>query len=144
MRLERADVADEHRATQGADLGIERGLEGNLRADAAGVARSDGDLVLHRWIILSPGGAMGRNLVVLFDGTWNNRKDRTNVPRMRRSIVSRGDDPEQPCRYRSGVGTSWHNWLSGGLFGRGHSENIQAGYAWLAKKYRRATACSSS
>ncbi len=80
---------------------------------------------------------MGRNLVVLFDGTWNNRKDRTNVLRMRRSIASSGeDDAAQPCRYLSGVGTRWHTRLTGGLFGRGLSENIRAGYAWLANRYR--------
>ena len=80
---------------------------------------------------------MARNVVLLFDGTWNNRKDVTNVLRLRRSIDSRGaDDPEQPCLYLRGVGTSWHNWLTGGLFGRGLSENIQLGYAWLARKHR--------
>lgn len=79
---------------------------------------------------------MARNLVVLFDGTWNDRKDKTNVLRMRESIESHGeDDPSQPCRYLTGVGTSWHNWLTGGLFGRGLSENIKQGYAWLAHEH---------
>ena len=45
---------------------------------------------------------MARNLILLFDGTWNNRKDKTNVLRMRQSIASGGeDDKEQPCRYLS-------------------------------------------
>ena len=80
---------------------------------------------------------MERNLVLLFDGTWNNRKDKTNVLRMRQSIASTGeDDEQQPLKYLTGVGTSWHNWLTGGLFGRGLSENIQAGYAWLARRHR--------
>ena len=80
---------------------------------------------------------MARNVVLLFDGTWNNRKDKTNVLRMRESIDSRGEhDAEQPCLYLTGVGTSWHNWLTGGLFGRGLSENIQLGYAWLARTHR--------
>lgn len=79
---------------------------------------------------------MARNLVLLFDGTWNNAKDKTNVLTMRESIDSTGEeDPLQPAKYLSGVGTSWHNWLTGGLFGRGLSENIQAGYAWLAGRY---------
>jgi uncharacterized protein (DUF2235 family) len=78
-----------------------------------------------------------RNLVLLFDGTWNNRKDKTNVLRMRQSIDSRGEhDPQQPCRYLTGVGTSWHSWLTGGLFGRGLSENILEGYAWLSRRHR--------
>jgi uncharacterized protein (DUF2235 family) len=80
---------------------------------------------------------MERNLVLLFDGTWNDRKDQTNVLRMRQSIDSTGeDDPLQPCRYLGGVGTSWHNRLTGGLFGRGLSENIKQGYAWLARHHR--------
>lgn len=80
---------------------------------------------------------MARNLVLLFDGTWNNRKDKTNVLRMREAIDSAGEaDERQPCKYLTGVGTSWHNWLTGGLFGRGLSENIQQGYAWLARAHR--------
>jgi uncharacterized protein (DUF2235 family) len=80
---------------------------------------------------------MARNLILLFDGTWNDRKDKTNVLRMRHSIASGGeDDKAQPCRYLTGVGTSWHNWLTGGLFGRGLSESIREGYAWLAAKHR--------
>ena len=76
---------------------------------------------------------MGRNVIVLFDGTWNNIKDDTNVVRMRDAIDSTGEhDPNQPYKYLTGVGTSWHNRLTGGLFGRGLSENIQAGYAWLS------------
>ena len=79
---------------------------------------------------------MARRIAVLFDGTWNNHKDRTNVIRMRESIRSRGpDDPEQPCFYDEGVGTRWYNRLSGGAFGRGLSENIQEAYAWLSAKY---------
>lgn len=80
---------------------------------------------------------MARNLTILFDGTWNQSRDQTNVVRMLQAIDSTGEhDPEQPCRYLSGVGTSWHNRLTGGLFGRGLSENIQAGYTWLAQMYR--------
>lgn len=80
---------------------------------------------------------MARNVVLLFDGTWNNTKHKTNVLSMREAIDSTGEqDPAQPTKYLSGVGTSWHNWLTGGLFGRGLSENIRAGYAWLAATYR--------
>jgi uncharacterized protein (DUF2235 family) len=77
---------------------------------------------------------MARNLVVLFDGTWNKRSTRTNVIRMRESIRSSGrDDGQQPVFYDEGVGTKWWNRLSGGAFGRGLSENIQEGYAWLSR-----------
>jgi uncharacterized protein (DUF2235 family) len=82
------------------------------------------------------GETMGRNLVLLFDGTWNNARDKTNVLHMRESIDSTGEeDPFQPTKCLSGVGTNWHTWLTGGLFGRGLSENIQAGYAWLAGRH---------
>src|SRR5690349_17709816 len=79
---------------------------------------------------------MPRNLVVLFDGTWNNKRTRTNVIRMRESIRTTGrDDPQQPCFYDEGVGTKWYNRLSGGAFGRGLSENIQEGHAWLSRHH---------
>src|SRR6266568_3868557 len=79
---------------------------------------------------------MGRRIVVLFDGTWNNRKDRTNVVRMRESVETSGPgDPVQPCFYDPGVGTHWYDRLTGGAFGQGLSENIRQGYAWLAEKH---------
>ena len=63
---------------------------------------------------------MARKLVVMFDGTWNNRKSRTNVVRMREAIASSGpDDPSQPCFYDPGVGTHWYDKITGGAFGRG-------------------------
>ena len=80
---------------------------------------------------------MARNLVVLFDGTWNNERSHTNVTRMREAIVSSGaDDPKQPLFYDTGVGTSWHTRLTGAAFGRGLSHNIRQGYGWLANRYR--------
>jgi len=79
---------------------------------------------------------MPRNIVLLFDGTWNTLRTATNVIRMRDCIRSQGrDDPQQPCFYDEGVGTKWHNRLSGGAFGRGLSENIQEGYAWLSRRH---------
>jgi uncharacterized protein (DUF2235 family) len=80
---------------------------------------------------------MGRRIALLFDGTWNNRKDRTNVTRMRDSIDTSGpDDAQQPCFYDSGVGTHWYQRFTGGAFGRGLSDNIRQGYAWLAGKHQ--------
>ena len=78
---------------------------------------------------------MTRRIVLLFDGTWNRRKHRTNVSRMHASIVSSGrDDPEQPCFYDEGVGTKWYTAITGGAFGRGLTENILEGYAWLSRR----------
>lgn len=80
---------------------------------------------------------MARRFVLLFDGTWNKRRTGTNVIRMRQAIRSEGPaDAGQPCFYDEGVGTKWWNRLSGGAFGRGLSENIQEGYAWLARHHR--------
>ncbi|MGQ0586727.1 MAG: DUF2235 domain-containing protein [Gammaproteobacteria bacterium] len=79
---------------------------------------------------------MARNLILLFDGTWNKRSTRTNVIRMRESIDSSGrDDARQPVFYDEGVGTKWWNRLSGGAFGRGLSENIMEGHAWLSRRH---------
>jgi uncharacterized protein (DUF2235 family) len=80
---------------------------------------------------------MSRNLCVLFDGTWNNSKDRTNVIRLKESITSTGPmDPLQPVFYDPGVGTHWYDCITGGAFGRGLSENIREGYAWIAQNHR--------
>lgn len=79
---------------------------------------------------------MARTIALLFDGTWNNRKDRTNVTRMRDSIASRGqDDPDQPCFYDEGVGNSWYDRFTGALFARGLSLNISQGYQRLARRF---------
>lgn len=79
---------------------------------------------------------MAKRIVLLFDGTWNNRRDRTNVVRMRDSIATSGqEDPEQPCFYDEGVGTHWYDRITGALFARGLSENIRQGYQRLARKF---------
>lgn len=79
---------------------------------------------------------MPRRFALLFDGTWNNHRTRTNVIRLRESIRTSGAaDPLQPCFYDEGVGTRWYNRLSGGAFGRGLSQNIQEGYAWLSRRH---------
>src|SRR3990172_11220547 len=81
------------------------------------------------------GGTMKR-LVVLSDGTWSNKRDRTNVIRFRESIATTGqDDPLQPCFYDSGVGTHWYDRFTGALFGRGLSIKIRQDYSWLCEKY---------
>jgi uncharacterized protein (DUF2235 family) len=80
---------------------------------------------------------MPRKLAVLFDGTWNTTKDRTNVIRLSELIASRsGDGSEQLVFYDKGVGTHVLDWLIGGTFGFGISENIRDGYRWLAANFR--------
>jgi uncharacterized protein (DUF2235 family) len=80
---------------------------------------------------------MSRKLVLLFDGTWNNTRDRTNVTLMHEAIVSTGSsDPVQACFYDPGVGTHWYDRWTGGAFGRGLSENIRKGYQRLIDNYQ--------
>ncbi len=81
---------------------------------------------------------MARKLAVLFDGTWNTTKDRTNVIRLAELIATTsGDGSEQlPPFYDKGVGTHVLDRVLGGTFGYGLSENIRDGYRWLAEHFR--------
>ena len=56
---------------------------------------------------------MARKLIVLFDGTWNNNKNRTNVIRMREAIASSGPD-DRPAWSR----TRNRTWISHKLSAR--------------------------
>ena len=79
---------------------------------------------------------MPKHLAVCFDGTWNAPEDRTNPYRMDKLIAAETSGGiQQVVYYDEGVGTHWHDWFTGGAFGRGLSENIQQGYRWLAKRY---------
>jgi len=84
-----------------------------------------------------------KRLVVCCDGTWN-RPDTdhvTNVEMIARTVETdpgAGDPPaQQSVLYLTGVGTHGYildRWL-GGAFGFGLSENVLAGYRWLALNY---------
>ena len=63
---------------------------------------------------------MPRKLAVLFDGTWNTTKDRTNVVRLCELIAATGSG-QLPPFYDKGVGTPALDRLSGGMFGFGLS-----------------------
>ena len=77
---------------------------------------------------------MPQRLALFFDGTWNTRKDRTNVSRLSRLVLdTAADGIVQKHYYDKGVGTEWHNRLLGGAFGAGLSQNICDGYRWLSK-----------
>lgn len=77
-----------------------------------------------------------QRLIVLFDGTWNDPEDQTNVYRLSRSIQDYDGDIRQKFFYDSGVGTSKLARFRGGVFGFGLSENLVQGYEWLANRYR--------
>jgi len=76
---------------------------------------------------------MKQRLIVLFDGTWNTREDRTNVERMASVITGTGNDGVPQAKwYDPGPGTDWYDRIRGGVFGYGVSKNIQQGYRWVA------------
>lgn len=75
--------------------------------------------------------------IVLYDGTWNDPADRTNVFRLARLITDRdANGVAQRFKYDAGVGTGRFGKLIGGAFGVGLSRNLMEGYEWLAKSYR--------
>lgn len=75
--------------------------------------------------------------IVLYDGTWNDPSDRTNVFRLARFIGDRdAAGNTQRFKYDAGVGTGRFGRLLGGAFGVGLSRNLMEGYEWLAKSYR--------
>lgn len=75
-------------------------------------------------------------LVVLFDGTWNDPEDCTNVYQLSTLIADSHAQPPQRFFYEPGVGTATGDKLRGGLFGYGLSQNLLKGYDWLARHYQ--------
>ena len=76
-----------------------------------------------------------QRLIVLFDGTWNDPEDQTNVYRISRLIRHYDGDVRQRFFYDPGVGTSKWDHFRGGIFGFGLSKNLRQGYEWLAKRH---------
>lgn len=75
--------------------------------------------------------------VLLFDGTWNDISDDTNIAAIKKSLAYTGADgwPINP-RYFEGVGVHWYEKIRGGAFGRYISEKVLEGYEYLVKVYR--------
>ena len=76
-----------------------------------------------------------QRLIVLFDGTWNDYEDRTNVWRLATLLHDYDDDIRQRFFYDPGLGTSKWDRFMGGAFGYGLRKNLMEGYRWLAEKY---------
>lgn len=77
-----------------------------------------------------------QRLILLFDGTWNDPQDRTNVYRLARDIHDYdGQGIRQRFYYEPGVGTRQWQRLVGGAFGVGLSRNLQNGYDWLVRHH---------
>lgn len=91
-----------------------------------------------------------RYLIVCCDGTWNtpDQEDRgipapTNVVKLWNCLkdTAKHDDQEveQLSYYHPGVGTEGglSSKLTGGVYGRGISQNIMSAYEWLARHYEQ-------
>lgn len=75
-----------------------------------------------------------QRLIVLFDGTWNDPQDQTNVYRLAKCIKPfDGLGVRQHFFYDPGVGTSATTRFLGGMSGWGLTKNLLQGYEWLAK-----------
>ncbi|GGB31593.1 hypothetical protein GCM10011502_00700 [Oceanisphaera marina] len=77
-----------------------------------------------------------QRLVLLFDGTWNDPQNNTNVIKLARSIAPFDGERRQRFFYSPGVGTTDATRLLGGMFGVGLSQNLCLGYDWLARHYQ--------
>jgi uncharacterized protein (DUF2235 family) len=77
-----------------------------------------------------------QRLILLFDGTWNDPQDRTNIYRLARDLHDRdAQGVRQRFYYEPGVGTRQWERLVGGAFGLGLSRNLQHGYDWLVRNH---------
>lgn len=77
-----------------------------------------------------------QRLAVFMDGTWNDAEDKTNVWRLSQCVATSGaDGVPQRAKYVPGVGTKWHDRITGGAVGRGLSANVIEAYTWLAEHY---------
>lgn len=76
-----------------------------------------------------------QRLILLFDGTWNDPQDQTNVYRLASRLKDYDGNIAQQFFYDPGVGTCWWDRLLGGMTGYGLSRNLLQGYDWLARHY---------
>ena len=76
-----------------------------------------------------------QRLILLYDGTWNDPEDQTNVFRIAGRIHDYDGDVRQRFFYDTGLGTGKLDRFRGGLFGYGLSKNLLEGYEWLSKRY---------
>jgi len=76
-----------------------------------------------------------QRLILLFDGTWNDPDNQTNVYRLARLLEDYDGTTRQRFFYEPGVGTSKFQKIRGGTFGYGLSENLRRDYDWLARRY---------
>jgi hypothetical protein len=71
-------------------------------------------------------------IALFLDGTWNTLDDNTNVWRLKSLCVQ---DSQQQVYYSAGVGTAKGEKVTGGAFGIGINEEVEAAYEWLVEHY---------
>ena len=82
---------------------------------------------------------MKKRLIVLFDGTWNTREDRTNVERISQTIVKVAPDGVVQERWyipvRERIGTTAS---AGALLDSAFQRTFKKGYRWVADEWPKA------
>ncbi len=80
---------------------------------------------------------MSKKLIIFCDGTWNEPAEHgTNVLRMLQATESAdANGNPQIVHYIAGVGTRKGERFSGGIFGRGISNNIIDAYSFIVSNY---------
>ncbi|HIG43275.1 MAG: DUF2235 domain-containing protein [bacterium] len=73
-----------------------------------------------------------RNLVVLFDGTWNDTHSNSNV----KKIYTACSADNQEFHYEEGVGTAHWEALPGGIYGANIDRQILGGYRFLRRRFQ--------
>src|ERR1700754_95709 len=71
-------------------------------------------------------------IALFLDGTWNTLDENTNVWRLKSLCVQ---NDQQQVYYSAGVGTAKGEKVTGGLFGIGINEEVEAAYEWLIEHY---------
>ena len=78
-----------------------------------------------------------RDLVLLFDGTWN-RLDATHDTNVELTRIALPvGDPTCVAQYWPGVGTGRWDRIRGGALGVGLADTVEAAYRWLCETYLR-------
>ncbi|OQR96163.1 hypothetical protein ACHHYP_16942 [Achlya hypogyna] len=73
-----------------------------------------------------------KNIAIFLDGTWNTPASHTNVFKL---YVDTSESPTQIKKYFKGVGTTWWETISGGIFAEGMTDIIRRVYDYLVQRY---------
>ena len=73
-----------------------------------------------------------RNLIVLYDGTWNDTDSNTNLKKLYNACSAK----EQRFNYEEGVGTAKWEALPGGIYGANIDRQILGGYRFLRGRFQ--------